>query len=173
MPKILALYHDFEGAKNIQVLLSPYLGLWRLLKDTDWGLAAWSWFVYGHLSTIHQWSELGPFKLFLRCKEHLCPLSFNFDSLSWFWRCKEHPGPVSPDSGVWRMQEVPDWDLACWSWLLYGEWFLIHPYSEFFRSILILKVQRTSVSFKSSFVALEGPEGSWLGCGILILIWIW
>ena len=30
-----------------------------------------------------------------------------------------------------------------------------------------------SMSFKSSFGALEDAGGSWLGFGILILIWIW
>ena len=36
-----------------------------------------------------------------------------------------------------------------------------------------LKVQRTYMSFKSSFGALEDAGGSWLGFGILILFWIW
>merc|ERR1711954_77234 len=35
------------------------------------------------------------------------------------------------------------------------------------------KVQRTSLSFKSSFGALEDAGGSLLGFGILRLIWIW
>ena len=48
----------------------------------------------------------------------------------------------------------------------------MYPWSEFWLSILILKVQRTSMSFKSSFGALEDAGGSWLGFGILILIWI-
>ena len=97
----------------------------------------------------------------------------NFGSLSWFWRCKEHPCPLSPHLGLWRTLEVPDWGLASWSWFGYGHWSLIHPWSEFWLSILILKVQRTSMSFKSSFGALEDAGGSWLGFGILILIWIW
>ena len=33
--------------------LSLDLGLWRMLEVPDWGLAHWSWFVYG------QWSWLG------------------------------------------------------------------------------------------------------------------
>ena len=97
----------------------------------------------------------------------------NCGSLSWFWRCKEYPCPLSPHLGLWRMLEVPDWGLASWSWFGYGHWSLIHPWSEFWLSILILKVQRTSMSFKSSFGALEDAGGSWLGFGILILIWIW
>ena len=47
------------------------------------------------------------------------------------------------------------------------------PWSEFWPSILILKVQRTSMSFKSSFWALEEAGGFWVLFGILILIWIW
>ena len=42
-----------------------------------------------------------------------------------------------------------------------------------FGTPLILKVQRTSMSFKSSFRALEDAGGSRLEFGILILIWIW
>ena len=42
-----------------------------------------------------------------------------------------------------------------------------------FAITLTLKVQRTSMSFKSWFGALEDTGGSWLGFGILILIWIW
>ena len=66
-------------------------------------------------------------------------------------------------TGVWHL------DL----WFGYGHWSLIYLWSKFWISILILKVQRTSMSFKSSFGALEDAGGSWLGFGILILIWIW
>ena len=71
------------------------------------------------------------------------------------------------------MLGVPDWSLASWSWFGYGHWSLIHPWSKFWLSILILKVQRTSMSFKSSFGALEDAGGSRLGFGIWIWIWIW
>ena len=54
-----------------------------------------------------------------------------FVSLSSFWRCKEHPCPLSPYLGLWRMLEVPNWGLACWSWFGYGQWPLIHPCSVF------------------------------------------
>merc|ERR1711954_366006 len=50
---------------------------------------------------------------------------------------------------------------------------MVHLCSEVLLSILILKVQRTSMSFKSSFGALEDAGGYWLCFGILILIWIW
>merc|ERR1711954_615124 len=50
---------------------------------------------------------------------------------------------------------------------------LLHTHDlNFWLSILILKVQRTSMSFKSSFGALEDAGGSCLGFGILVLIWI-
>ena len=52
-------------------------------------------------------------------------------------------------------------------------WSLFHPYSKFWLPILILKMQRTSLSSKFWFRALEDNGGSWLGIGILILIWIW
>ena len=96
----------------------------------------------------------------------------NFGSLSWLWRCKEHPCPLSPIYGLWLGLEVPDWGLASRSWFGYGHWSFIHPLSKFWLSILILKVQRTSMSFKSSFGALEDAGGSLLGFGILILILI-
>ena len=97
----------------------------------------------------------------------------NFGSLSWFWRCKEHPCPLSPHLGLWRMLEVPDWGLASWSWFGYGHWSFIQPWSEFWLSILILRVQRTLMSFKSSFGTLEDARGCWLGFDILIMILIW
>ena len=75
----------------------------------------------------------------------------NFGSLSWFWRCKEHPCPLSPDLGLWRMLEVPDWSLASSYWFGYGHRSLIYPWLEFWLSILILNVQRTFMSFKSLF----------------------
>ena len=97
----------------------------------------------------------------------------NISSLSWFWRHKENPCPLSPHLGLWRMMEIPDWDLASWSLFGYDHSSLIYPWSKFWLSILILKVQRTSMSFKSSFGDLEDAAGFWLGFGILILIWIW
>ena len=97
----------------------------------------------------------------------------NFSSLSRFWRCKEHPCPLSPHLGLWRMLEVPDRGLEASSWFGYGHWSLIHPCAKFWLYILILKVQRMSMSFKSLFGALEDAGGAWLGFGILILIWIW
>ena len=97
----------------------------------------------------------------------------NFGSLSWFWMCKEHSCPLSPHLGIERMLEVPDWGLASWSWFGYGHWSLIKPWSKFWFSILILKVQRTSISFKSWSVALKNAEVSWHWFDIVILIWIW
>ena len=97
----------------------------------------------------------------------------NFGSLSWLLRCKEHQCPLSPFSGHWRTLEVPDWGLACWSWFGYGHWSWIQPWSKLWLSILIFKVQRTTMSFKSGFGALEVAGGSWMGFGILIMIWIW
>ena len=65
------------------------------------------------------------------------------------------------------------WRLASWSSFGYGHCSLIYPRSKFWLSILILKLQSTTMSFKSSFGALEDAGGSWLGFGILIFIWIW
>ena len=94
----------------------------------------------------------------------------NFGSLSWFRRCKEPPCLLSPHFWLRRTLDVPDWSLVFWS--LYGndQWSLIHTWSKFWLSILTLKVQRTSMSFKSWFGALVGTGSSWQGFGILILI---
>ena len=96
-----------------------------------------------------------------------------FCPLSWFWRCKDHYVLLRPDLGLWRMLQVPDWSFASWYWFGYADWPLVHPYSKFWLSILILKVQRTSMSFKSWFGSLEDAGGSWPGFCILILILIW
>ena len=94
----------------------------------------------------------------------------NFGSLSWFWRSKDHLCSWSPHLGLWRMLEVPDWCLTSWWWFRYGHWSFIYPWSKFLLSILILKVQRISMS---PFGPLEDAGGSWLEFDMLILIWIW
>ena len=75
--------------------------------------------------------------------------------------------------GLWRILEVPDQGLESWSWFGYGHWSLIYPFSKFWLSILILTVQRTSMSFKSWFGALEDTGGFWLEFCTLILIQMW
>ena len=148
--KILAINIHFEDAKDIHVLWVPNWGFgggWRFLTGV-WHLDLDCDMVTGLRYTYIP----------------------NFGSLIHFWRCKEHLCPSSPDLRLWRTLEVPDRGLASWSWFGYGHWSLIHPFSKFLLSILILKVQRTSMSFKSSFGALEDSGGFWLGYGILILI---
>ena len=101
----------------------------------------------------------------------------NFGSLSWFRRCKEHPCPLSPHLGLWRTLEVPDWGLASWSWFGYGHLSLTHPRSEFWFSILNLKVQRTAsplIPNLGLWRMLEVPNWvlaswSWFGYGHLSL----
>ena len=90
-----------------------------------------------------------------------------------FWRCKKHPCPWSPHLGLWRTLEVPDWGLVSLSWFRYGHWSLICPWSKYWMVLFIFKVQRTYMSFKSSFRVLEKAGVSWFGFGILIMIWIW
>ena len=71
------------------------------------------------------------------------------------------------------MLEVTDWSLGSWSSFRNDHWCLIHPFSKFWLSILILMLQRTSISFKPWFGALEDSGGSSLGFCILMLNWIW
>ena len=96
MIQILALYLDFWGAKNIDVLQVPILGLWgcwRFLTgvchfDLDMDMVIGLWYIDDP----------------------------NLGALSWLCRCKEQPCPLSPDLGIWRMLELPDKGLASWSW---------------------------------------------------------
>ena len=143
----------FWRCKEHPCPLSHHLGFWRMPEVPDRGLASWSWFWYGHWSLIHPYSEFWLSIWTFKLKENLCQLS--------------------PDLGLLRMLEVSDLFVASWSWFWYGHWPSTHQWSKFGLSILILKVQRTSMSFKSSFGALECAGGSWLGFDIMILIWIW
>ena len=70
------------------------------------------------------------------------------------------------------MLEVSDLSFPSGYWFGYGHCSLIYPWSEFWLSILMFKVQRTPMSFKSLFWALEDAGGTWLGFSILILFWI-
>ena len=147
MIQFFALYLDFEGS---------FKSSFVALKDTGG-----SWLGFGILILFWIWSMVfdAPMILIL--------------ALSWLWRWKEHPCPLSPDLGLWKVLEAPDWGLGSIYWFRYGHWSLIYQRSKFWLSILILKVQRTSMSFKSSFGALEDAGGSWLEFVILIFDWIW
>ena len=170
-----------------------------MLEVPDLGLASWSWIYIITGLWYPNALNFDSLYWFWRCREYPCPYSPDFGlwrhwrfltgvwhldlnmvtgvyynhALSWFLRCKDHPRPSSPDLGLCRMLEVPYWGLASWSWFGYGQWSLIYPWSKCWLSILILKVQRTSMSFKSSFGALQDAGGSWLKFCILILILIW
>ena len=62
-------------------------------------------------------------------------------------------------TGVWYTH-VLNFDSLPSSCFLFGQWSLIYLCSKFCLYILILKVQRTSMSFKSYFGALEDAGGS-------------
>ena len=72
---------------------------------------------------------------------------------------------------LWRLLEVYDPDLVSCSWLFPCFWYINS--SKFWLSILIFKVQRTYMSFRSWFGALVGAGCSWLGFRIMVLTWIW
>ena len=124
-----------------------------MMKAPDWGFASWSWFWYGPWSLVYIWSKSLLSILILKGQRK---------SMS-----------LSPNLELWRTLEIPDWGLASWSWLEFGHWSLLHPWSKFWFSMWISKVQRTSMSWKSWFGALEDAGGSWLGFGIMILIFVW
>ena len=93
----------------------------------------------------------------------------NFGILSWFWRCKEHPCSLSPYLGLWLRLEDPDWGFTSWFWYKYSQWSLIYLISKFWLSILILKVQRTSMSWSPNMGLWWTLEVSdW---GLTVLFW--
>ena len=150
--EILAVYIDIEYTKNIHVLQI-------LIKDLDneegssLGFGTWSWFWYGHLSSIHPFSEFWFSILLLKVKRTSMYLK------SWF-------GAFGDTGGSWLGVGII---ILIWIWSLV----LKYPCSEFWRSVWSFKLQRTSMSFKAWFGALEDAGGSWPRFGILILLWIW
>ena len=165
-------------------------GVWHLGLDLD--TVTGLWYNYD--------PNFGSLSSFWRCKEHFCPLSPDFRTFedaegSWlgfgilifilmwplvfetpiFWVLalyldKEHPCSLSSDFGLWRILDAPGQRCISWSLFGYGHWSLIHQFLDFWLYILILRVPRKSMSFKSWFGALEVDGGFWLGFSILILI---
>ena len=196
--------HDLNWCKKHSGSLSLHLGLWRMLEVPDWRLLSWSW--YGNWSLIKPWTKFWLSILILNVQRASMYLKSSFGALedvggSWLafgifiWMWIYHWSLVHQCSEFWltiltlKVQrtsmsfKIPflafenaggSWlGFACWSWFGYGHWSLLHPFSEFCLSILILKLQRTSMSSMSWIGALEDTRSSWIGFCILILIWIW
>ena len=104
----LSLYLHFEGAKNICSFKFWYGAL------EDAGCSWWGfWGKCGFLTGV--WHlDLDLDIVTVLWYTH----ALNFGSLSWFWRYKVHPCLLSPDFGLWKMLEDPDWGSASWSWFL-------------------------------------------------------
>ena len=133
---------DFENAKNIQVLL------WGIGRHCR-GLASWSWFGYGPWSLIHWWSKFWLYLGFEGAK--------NIQVLQvLIWGIGRHCRFLT---GVWQLDHDSDMVPSLW-----------YTDDTNFGSILVLKVKRTSMSFRSWFGALKDAGGSWLGFGNFILI---
>ena len=109
-----------------------------------------SWFSFNF------WLSLSQTLLF--CSDWTNQLFIKLGSGRWM-NCKI----LNPDLGLWMMLEAPDQGLAFLSLFGYGQWSLIHPFAEFRISIMILRVRRTFMTFKSEFGALEDAGGSWPG----------
>ena len=156
-------------------LIHPFSEFWLyilILKEqrTSLSLRSWfgslenaggSWLGFGILISIRIWSLVFDIPM-----NQILALYLDFEG------AKNIDVRTSPHLRLWRTPDVPDWGLTSWSWFGYGQLSLIHPWSDFWLSNFILKVQRTSMSFKSSLGALEDAGGSWLGFGIFILIWM-
>ena len=129
MVNIWAFYLDFYSAKNIYVL-----------KVLIWGFGGhWKFLTEVHHIDLDSDMVIGLWYTLVQ----------NFCSVSWYWRCKGHPCPLGPDLVLWRTLEDLDWALASSSFFGYCHWSLIYTCSKFWLSIWVLKVQRTSISFKS------------------------
>ena len=126
-------------------MISGFGGCWRFLTGV--------WHGYVHWSLIQPRSEFWLSILILKVERTSMSFKASFETME-------------DARGSWL-----GFGILILIW--YGHWSLIYLWSEFWLSLLILKVQRTSMSFKSSFGALEDAGGSWLGIDILILIWIW
>ena len=113
----------FSRCQEHPYSLSSEFGLRRMLEVPDWDLGFWSWLRYSCWSLLHPCSKF------------------------WLPIFQEHPCPLTLNLVLLRMLDVPDWGLGSWPWFGYGHWYLDHPYSKFWHSILILKVQRTLMSF--------------------------
>ena len=122
-------------------------------SSPDWGSPSWFWFGYGHWSLVQPCSKFELSILILELQRTSMSLK------SWFGLC--------------RMLEDPDLGSVSWLWFGYGHRSIVHLCSKFWLYILILKVQRTSMSFNFWFGDFEDGGGSWLGFCILIMIWIW
>ena len=105
--------------------LSPDLGLWRTQEVTDWGLATWSWFNFGHWSLIQPCSKFWLSILILKVKRTTMSLSPDMG----FGRCRRF---------LYRV-----WHLGLDLDIVTGLWY---THFQNFGSILILKVQTTSMS---------------------------
>ena len=122
-----------------------------MLEAPDWGFASWSWFGYCH------WSLVNPL---LKCLLSILIL-----------KVQKHPCPSSPVFGFgWRFL-AGCWDLSLDLDITTGLWY--SHFFTFYACILTLKVKRSTMSLMSRVGALEDAGDSWLGFGILVLIWIW
>ena len=154
------LWATLETRLGLAYLSWLKYGNWSLIRlDTNFCFLSWFWRCKEYSCPLSLWG----FGWRWRFLTGLWHLNFDWDmviglwytyipncgSLSWFWRCKEHPCPLSPNLWLWIWLEVHDCCLASWSWFWYGPWSLVYIWSKSLLSILILKGQRTSMSFKS------------------------
>ena len=135
--KILAVHSYFENAKNI-MSLAFWMGHCRTLQVPDWtGIFIIIGICWLPFYKLQIWI-LSPHIDF---KQIITSMS-----KSWF--------------KLWKMISVLECGLESLSWFWYDNWSLMHPWFEFWQFTLILKVQRTSMTFKSSSGALEDTGGS-------------
>ena len=138
----------FWRCKEHPCPLSPHLGLWRMLDVPDWGFASWSSFSYGQWSLIQPWSKFWLSILIFEVQRTSSLGAFEDTQGSWL--------------GFWIL-------ILSWIWSLvfkttFFQILALYLYPECAKNIHVLEVMIWSFL----------DDGcSWLGFGILILIWTW
>ena len=135
IPNFLSLSW-FWRCKEHPCPFSPGLGLRWGLEVPDWGSASWPLFGYGHWFLIDIYCKFGLSILILKVVQRT---SMSF---------KPWLGALDNSGGS-------SLRFGSWSWFRHENWSFIHPWPKFWLPILMWKVQRSFVSFKFWFLALE------------------
>ena len=133
----------FWRCKEHSCPFSPHLGFWRTLEVSDWGLASWSWFEYGHLSLKYPWPKFWLSILILRVQRAFMSLKSSFRALkdvrgSWLGflhldldldmvtgLCYTYDPNFGSLSSFWRCKEHPcplSYHLGLWRMLEVPDW---------------------------------------------------
>ena len=134
------IYTEFQlSILNLRVQRSPlssksWLELWWTLEVPDWGLGSWSWWGCVYDLSTDPYTKFELSKLKLKVQRSL------LSSKTWL--------------ELWRTLEIPDWGFSSspwWGCVFRGP---MDIYTKFQLSWLSLKVQRSLLSSKPSWLEL-------------------